>query len=648
MPVVTALNLSKSYGTRRVLADVSVTLMSGERVGLVGGNGSGKSTLARLLAGVEAPDGGEVVHRRGARIAILAQVPRFEPGIRARDAVLAGLGPWYRALAAHRVASEALARGEGARDQVLAAQAAAAEQIEDLGGWEREHEADAFLDRLGIRDPNAEVEHLSGGERRRVDLARILVASPDLAILDEPTNHLDIATIEWLERYLLERHRGALLLITHDRYILDRLAERTLELDRGQIYSYDGGFEAYLAAKAERQALAARTEANRQNFLRQELEWLRRQPKARTTKQKARIGRAETVIQQGPAAAERALDLRLDGVRGGKTVIDARAITVEQGGRALVKDLTLTLREGDRLGVIGPNGCGKTSLLRVLLGERPPARGEVVIGRGQRISYLDQERSGLDDRTTLLEAVAGDRRSVTVGGESVDVYAYLDRFNFDSEAARQQVGVLSGGERARVALAKMLQLSASLLVLDEPTNDLDISTMAAVEGMLAAFPGTVVVVTHDRWFLDRVATAILTFEGEGRAVLYQGNYSTYLTLSAQAAAQAAETSAAQEKGRERASERTSERASEKAPTKARRKGLSYAETRELEALPGKIDTAEGEVQALCDRLADPQTYAGGGAAEAGDLGRRLEAARAGVAALLARWEELESLKEAER
>ncbi|MEZ4385159.1 MAG: ABC-F family ATP-binding cassette domain-containing protein [Nannocystaceae bacterium] len=646
MPLITAHELRKSFGTRTILGGVSLTLGSGERVGLIGGNGSGKSTLAKILAGVEEPDTGEVIRRRGARVGILDQVPRFPAGATAAEAALAGLKVWREAVAEHTRASEALMAGGGDSQALLRQQAAAAETIERLGGWEREHEATALLAQLGVADPEALVDNLSGGERRRVALARLLVSAPDLAILDEPTNHLDVATIEWLERYLADTYRGALLLITHDRYFLDRLADRTLEIEEGAVYSYDGGFEAFLAAKAERQAHAARTEANRQRFIKRELEWLRRQPKARGTKQKARIQRAEAALSETGPATERVASLQLAGARGGKTVVELRDLRLEQGGATLIDHLTLALRQGERVGILGANGCGKTTLLRAILGDHPASAGEVVLGRAQQVAYLDQQRSGLDENDTVRESIAGDRRTVTIGEQTLDIAAYLERFLFDGHAAMQRVATLSGGERARVALARMLQHSASLVLLDEPTNDLDIATLGAIEEMLLDFGGTALIVTHDRWFLDRVATAILAFEGDGEVHFYYGNYTTYLALRAQAEAQArAEAEAEAAAATAKPSRAAKPSAGKSAAGGDGPRRLTYGERLELEGLLAKIEAADERVEGLGARLGDPAIYQDG-ATDVAALSRELEAARDEAAALLDRWEALESRREA--
>jgi len=649
LPIVTAKHISRSFGARRVLEDISVTVHTGERVGLVGVNGSGKSTLVRILAGLDVPDTGEVVHRRGAAIAYLEQEPRFPEGMRAREAVLAGLGGWSEARARHLAASEALEGGELTAAEVgrlVAEQSAAAGEIERLGGWERVHEAEALLDRLGVTDPEVIVEQLSGGERRRVALARILAQRPDLAILDEPTNHLDVSTIEWLERYLDEQFAGALLLITHDRYILDRVSTRTIEIDRGHLHSFEGGFAAYLEGKAERMALSQRTEANRQNFLRRELEWLRRQPKARSTKQKARIDRAHVEIGKGPPPVERSLDLQVQAARSGSTILELRGVSLAVpgagpgAGRSLVRELSFAVRKGERIGVLGPNGCGKTTLLRAITGQQPPTGGQVVLGKNTQLAYLDQTRSGLDDNATVYDNIAQSRRSLEVDGHPLEIGRYLERFLFDPQSYAQKVGTLSGGERARVALAKLLQGSSNLVLLDEPTNDLDVATLGAVEEMLIEFGGTAIVVTHDRWFLDRVATALLVFEADGQVTRHEGNYSLYLELSAQQRAQEAEQSAGT------AAKAKLERASKaEAGSGAKKKGLSYAQQRELEAIVGRIEAAEAEVEALTARLASPAVYAEGHAAVAA-VSESLREARALAQSLTARWEELEARKDA--
>jgi ATP-binding cassette subfamily F protein uup len=481
-----------------------------------------------------------------------------------------------------------------------------------------------MLTQLGIQRPDQRVSTLSGGERRRVALAKILIARPDLAILDEPTNHLDAETIDWLEQYLLDEYPGAVMLVTHDRYLLDRVATRTLEVATGEVHAYDGGYESYLEQKAERIAHAARTEQNRQNFLRRELEWLRRQPKARTGKQKARIDRAEAAMSVRPVAEETAPSFELSRARVGKTILEVRDLSVDAGGRRLIEGLELFVTEGERIGIVGKSGSGKTTLLRTLLGTHPPAAGSVVLGQNTRIAYFDQERSGLDDTQTVLESVlAGD-------GNAVEAYAYLERFGFDRQQQRQAVGSLSGGERARVALARLLKQSTNLLVLDEPTNDLDVATLSALESLLIEHGVTALIVTHDRWFLDRVATAILAFEPGGRVVRYAGNYSDWRrTLAALQAASQPAASARAEPAR--------------AAPPARKKKLGFAEERELEALPDRIDALERRVAEHSEALASPATYASGGQDVAG-IHRALEAAKQELEALMTRWEELETKK----
>jgi ATP-binding cassette subfamily F protein uup len=633
VPILDARDLDKTYADVAVLGSVSLTLRRGERVGLVGNNGCGKSTLGRILAGVDLPDGGEVARRRGATVDYLPQEPSLPASQTIRQVVASSLTEWNRAKRRWDDLTAALAAPAADHDHLVAEQATAADELTRLGGWERLHEAEAVIGHLGLDDPDQSVDTLSGGERRRVALARLLVGAPDLAILDEPTNHLDIATIEWLEDHLRSRFPGALLLITHDRYLLDRVTSRTLDLEAGRITSYDGGYAAYLAGRAERHAHAERGEKNRQNFLRRELEWLRRQPKARGTKQKARIGRADEALAQRAPRREATADLRLESERQGKTVLELSDLCLERAGRMLIDGLTLALAPGQRVGVVGPNGTGKTSLLLCLLGELEPANGRRALGRNTRIGYLDQARSGLDDAVSLRECIAGDRGVIEFAGRTLQVESYLARFLFDRGAQRLRVGELSGGERARVCLAKLLSQRTNLLLLDEPTNDLDVATLGALEAMLCDYGGSAFIVSHDRWFLDRVATSILAFEGDGRVVLHAGNYSDYVERGSNAAPTPAQKSEVPRERDERRSKATSDR-----PRK-----LTWAERIELDGLLERVDEAERRVASLEQKLADPATYKRADA-DIGALQRDFEAAREQVDTLTARWEELEAMR----
>lgn len=609
----------------------------GERVGVVGLNGAGKSTLGKLLAGVETPDGGTIARRRGARIEYLEQVPQLDTSMTAEQLVMQGLTAWSDAVARHTEASSALADPNADHERLLEDQSRAADEVERLGGWDQSHRVHAVLNNLGISQRDVPVKSFSGGELRRVALARLLVSRPDLAILDEPTNHLDAETVEWLEQHLIEEFPGAVLLITHDRYLLDNVAQRTVEVADGEAFSYDGGYERYLEQKAERLSLAARTEQNRQNFLRREIEWLRRMPKARTTKQQARIDRAESAIAAPKPKQEQKVSLELDVSRAGKTLLELRDASVEIPGRTLIEKLTLFVVQGDRIGIVGPNGAGKTTLFRAILGDHPLASGTVNVGKNTKVAYFDQKRSGLDDSKSIWDNVTGDQSRIELGGEVIDPRSYLERFAFDSHKQRQPVGSLSGGERARVALARLLRQSANLVLFDEPTNDLDVATLGAVESMLVDFGVTALIVTHDRYFLDRVATSILAFEGDGQVIHYPGNYDTFRRLRAEArearkaAAKAAPVAAA-------APAAASQRPGSK------KKALSNAEERELSSLPDKIDRAEQLAASITTKMGDPATYAGGGDIAA--LNRELAAARAEADKLTARWEELEAKKSA--
>jgi ATP-binding cassette subfamily F protein uup len=649
MPVLDVIGLRKVVSDRTLFEDVTLTIRRGEKVGLVGRNGAGKSTLGRVLAGLEPSDGGRLSRRREAVVDYLAQEPVFGPERTIREVVLEGLAEWTTARSRFDALSEQFAATADPALQARLAeeQARLGDTIERLGGWDREHEALAIVSDLGLEDPERRVGTLSGGETRRVALARLLVAKPDLAILDEPTNHLDIDTIEWLEEHLSERFPGAILLISHDRRVLDAVTTRTLELHDGRVDSYDGGYATYLLAKAEREAHVERTERNRQNFLRREVEWLRRQPKARGTKQKARTDRAEAALDIRAPREERRAELRLSAERQGKTILETKGLVLERDGRRLLAGLDLALRPGERIGIVGPNGSGKTSLLLALVGTLAPARGEIVVGANTRIGYLDQARSGLSDGDTVLEAAVGEATEVAVGDERMSVGSYLERFLFERPKQRLRVGELSGGERARVCLARLLSGRCNLLLLDEPTNDLDVDTLAALESMLVDFGGSVLVVSHDRWLLDRVATSILAFEGDGRAEYHVGNYSDYAATRVPPSRSGGRDTSP---SRRAASTAISTAAPDASPASApatgvqpaaKPKKLSFAEQRELDGMLDVIATAETKVEALQARLADPATYQGEGGAVVA-LRAELEQAEAEVLRLTTRWEALES------
>ncbi len=637
MPVLDAQKLRKRLGDRLLLDDIDLTIALGEKVGVVGSNGAGKSTLARILAGELEPDGGELIQRRGTSIAYLAQDPTFPPDQTVRQCILSGRSDWFAAQLRHQRHSEQLqsCSDPAQRKQLLERQAEDLLLLEKHGGWEASATADRFLSALGLERPDQLIGTLSGGERRRVGLGRLLFAQPDLAILDEPTNHLDAESIEWLERYLSEEFHGAAILITHDRWLLSQVVDRTIEVDFGKIYSSPGGWPEFLQARAQRLDQEQRRERNRQNFLRQELEWLRRQPKARTGKQKARVDRAEAALSaQGPRQ-EQELSLTLSEERLGSTILEAKELSVEIAGQTLVEDLTLHLTKKSRLGVVGPSGVGKTTLLRTLLGELSPSQGQVTLGKNTKIAYLDQLRSGLREDETVFDAVTGGHPTVTVGETTFGSHSYLQRFHFRGEALRQKVAGLSGGERARVALARLLQSTANVLVLDEPTNDLDVMTLGALEELILGLSGAAIIVSHDRYFLDKVATSVLALEKGGSTTLVVGGFSNYLEHKKRTRSPSNKT-------------RPEKHATEPLPppqASPKLRKLTYAEEIELKQLPERIEQAGLQLAALEAQLNEPAIYSGPHE-ELERLQSDYQTSRSALEELEQRWLSLEERREA--
>jgi ATP-binding cassette subfamily F protein uup len=658
VPALSAQHLRKSFGPQVVLDDATFTLPRGEKIGLIGANGAGKSTLAKILAGSEKPDGGTVSVRRGLTIRYLAQEPELDPSASARAVVEEALTAWTAATTRHATVTSELAAGS--HDQALLhEQAELDDTIVRLGGWARGHEALGFLDQLGVRDVDRPCGARSGGERRRIALAQLLVASPDIAILDEPTNHLDADSAAWLEEFLANDFAGAIVLVTHDRYFLDAIVQRIVEIERGRLTSYSGGYGDYLTKKAELLAHEERVEQNRQNLLRREREWLSRGPKARGTKQKARIQRAQELEARGPATAGRPGEVSLvtaASPQQGKTILELRGLAVAPalGAPVLHKPFDLVVCAGERIGIVGPNGAGKTTLLRAILaaadarrGEGAPggphvAAGSIAVGKNTKTAYLDQARAKLDDDKSIFDDVRGESGGTVVnlgvrGMESLDLRTYLELLLFDGHKQRQKVGSLSGGERARVALAKVLREGANLLMFDEPTNDLDLPTLAALEEMLTGFEGSVLVVTHDRAFLDRVATAILAFEpdpegaGPSRVVRYAGGYEDYVAQRADRRAP-------------RPAAKSAEAPAPKRESKGAKTRLTYAERIELESIVDAVDAADKRVAELESQLSDPLLYSQRGGEVAG-LQARLAAAREEAARLAERWEVLEAKRE---
>ena len=515
---------------RQVLKDIYLSFFYGAKIGVLGLNGSGKSTLLRIIAGVEKEYLGEITFSKGYSVGLLEQEPQMDSEKTVKEVVEEGCARMMGLLAEYEAVSgrfgEDLSADE--MDALLEQQAKLQDKIEAGNGWELESQLEVAMDALRCPPPETKVDVLSGGERRRVALCRLLIQEPDILLLDEPTNHLDAESVQWLEQHL-KRYQGTVIAVTHDRYFLDNVAGWILELDRGHGIPFEGNYSSWLEQKQARLDKEEKTVSRRRRTLERELEWIRLSPRARQAKGKARLTRYEQLLGQEQEGVQEDLEIYIPpGPRLGDVVLQAEGLTHAFGDRLLFEDLSFIMPPGAIVGVIGPNGSGKTTLLRIVTGGVEGQSGSFRIGETVQIGYVDQNRT-LNDEHTVWEAISDGQDQVVLGKREVNSRAYVGRFNFSGQDQQKKVGDLSGGERNRVHLARMLKEEANLLLLDEPTNDLDVNTLRALEDGLVEFGGSCVVVSHDRWFLDRIATHILAFEGDSQAVWFEGNYSDYET-----------------------------------------------------------------------------------------------------------------------
>lgn len=648
MNVISLENVGKTYGIAPLFEGTTIGLEDTDKIGIIGANGSGKTTLLRVIAGVEEPDTGRVVRAREKTLAYLAQNPTYDEDATVLETIFAASGGVMKLIADYEAACHELAptataepqpsgtaeprslgRGQTAEPQPSgrglspAAEQKLLERIADLqhqlemsGGWEIETNARNVLTQLGITDTAAKMGTLSGGQRKRVALAHELIVKPDVLILDEPTNHLDADTIEWLETYLA-RYTGALLLVTHDRYFLDRVTNRIFEIDRGTVQSFGGNYGFYLEAKEKQETLRAAESHKREQLIRKELAWLRRGAKARTRKSKHRVAAAYDLMAQPKDRAKAEVDIAIGSSRLGKRIIELEHVSKAYGDLKLVEDLTYLLKRDDRVGIIGANGSGKTTLLEMITGRVKPDRGEIAVGQTVVIGYYDQESRALDDDMRVLDYIREIAEYVpTADGNRITAGQMLEKFLFPPAMQYSVIGNLSGGERRRLYLLRVLMASPNVLLLDEPTNDLDIPTLIALEEYLDDFPGALIVVSHDRYFLDRTIDQVFRFEGHGRVREYPGDYSTYLEFRERERAQASTDVSPDATKLGGNSESTPSNAKNApadgtlAPAAAPPKKLTFKEKRELEELESRIAATEARLPQIDAELIEFGSQAG--------------------------------------
>ena len=574
MNLLTAEQLTKAYGERKIFDEADFSIQEGEKIGIIGVNGTGKSTLLKILAGQEECDDGQITMGNNLKIAYLPQTPVFEQGDTVLEAALKG-----------NVSASADDR------------------------WTREAEAKAMLNELDLTDFDQPVEQLSGGQRKRAALVRVLMSEGDILILDEPTNHLDHEMSQWLENYLL-KFRGAIVLVTHDRYFLDRVVTRIVEIDHGKFYSYPGSYSRFVELKAERQNMEIATERKRQSILRTELQWLMRGARARSTKQKAHIQRIEQMQEiQAPDVAEQKVEMSSVASRLGRKTIEAEHISRSYDGKVLFDDFSYIFLKGDRIGIVGRNGCGKSTLLKVLTGNLPPDSGSVDFGSTVKIAYFSQENEALDERLKAIEYVREGAEYIRTKDGVITASAMLERFLFDGEKQWTQISRLSGGEKRRLYLLRLLMEAPNVLILDEPTNDLDIRTLTVLEDYLDEFEGIVITVSHDRYFLDRVVRRIFAFEGGGQVRQYEGGYSDYDAVRTREGRNPEDSDSVDGKnsrtgavdGIDQAETGNSEAASKRPPREKKLK-LSYKEEREAAVIDDEIAALEEKIQDLEEQI----------------------------------------------
>jgi ATP-binding cassette subfamily F protein uup len=576
--------ISKNYGIRPLFENVNLGLDSSDRIGVVGVNGSGKTTFLRLIAGLEKPDTGRIVFAENVSLGYLPQNPPFDPEATVLDTIFAASSARMKLLHDYERTCQELAAAGPDDKRLLDRVSKLAQELEVSGAWEMETNARMVLSRLGISDTAARMSTLSGGQRKRVALAHALIENPDLLILDEPTNHLDAETITWLESYLA-RYRGALLLVTHDRYFLDRVTSRILEIDRSRVQSFEGNYAYYLEKKEAQETARAVEGQKREMLIRRELAWLRRGAKARTRKSKARIDRAESLMAEPKETARAELDISVSSSRIGKKILELEGITKSYGGRVLVKDFSYTLRPSDRIGIIGPNGAGKTTLLEIITGRVAADRGALEVGQTVRFGYYDQENRALNEEMRVIDYIReAAERIETADGKFITAGQMLEKFLFTGAMQYAPIAKLSGGERRRLYLLRVLMGAPNVLLLDEPTNDLDIQTLVTLEDYLDNFSGCLIAVSHDRYFLDRTVEHIFRFEGDGHLRQYPGNYSAFLEARQREDREAVSLKPA-------APAESPAREARSSSTTMKRK-LSFKERKELEALETSIQEAE--------------------------------------------------------